>query len=147
MNAPTLPRLLFFTIAVLGGTGLILADRFSLVGFLLVFFASWTVMTNREREVESKKWTTPLTMPTMSQFFQAFLLLLIMLGILGYFSSSDTGISNPEPAQDAHKSVWDLDLIWRIMCTIPLLVFVTFVVGQQWMRWYRARTSNQQASL
>jgi uncharacterized BrkB/YihY/UPF0761 family membrane protein len=130
-----------FTIAVLTGTGLILANRFFLVGLLLVCFSDVIVMNKREREDQKKQCTTPLT---KWQIFRGFIPLLVMLGVLGYFLATDTNVPNPTPEQDADESGWDFELTWTWTFKAVFLIAVAFVIGQPWMRWYQTRNSDEQ---
>jgi len=130
-----------FTIAVLTGLELILADCLFLVGLLLVCFSNVIVMNKREREDQKKKWTTPLT---KWQIFRGFLPLLVMLGVLGYFLATDTNVPNSTPEQDAENSRWDFGLAWIWTFRSLFLIGVVFVIGQPWMRWYQTQNSNEQ---
>lgn len=141
MKAPNVTRLVLFTIAVLTGTGLILADRFFLVGPLLICFSDVILMNKREREDQKKKWTTPLT---KWQIFRGFLPLLVMLGVLGYFLATDTNVPNSTPEQDAEQSGWDFGLAWTWTFRTVFLIAVAVVIGQPWIRWYQTQNSNEQ---
>ena len=58
MNAPSLSRLIFYTVANLAGAIAILTDRFFVPGIFLIGFSSILLMNNREQK---KRWSTPLT--------------------------------------------------------------------------------------
>ncbi|MCY2950226.1 MAG: hypothetical protein NTZ71_18815 [Planctomycetota bacterium] len=139
MESPSVTRLVLFTIAVLAGTGLILAERLFLVGLLLVCFSNVIVMNKREREDQKKAWTTPLT---KWQIFRVFIISLVMLGVPAYFLATYTHGANSTPEQDTEKLGRDFQLAW-IFKTV-FLIATPFAIGQPWMRWYRMRDSNEQ---
>lgn len=141
MKPPRITRLVLFTLAVLTGTGLILADRMFFVGLLLVCFSNVIVMNNREREDQKKKCTAPLT---KWQIFRGFIPLLVMLGVLGFFLATNTHVSDSPPEQDAIESDWDFGLPWTWMFKTMFIIAVAFLIGQPWMRWYQTRNSNEQ---
>ena len=139
MESPSVKRLVLFTIAVLAGTGLILAERLFLVVLLLFCFSNVIVMNKREREDHKKAWTTPLT---KWQIFRGFIPLLVLLGVYWYILSTHTYVANSTPEQDTEKSFQYFRLAWMIKTVI--LIAVAFAIGQPWMRWYRSRDSNEQ---
>jgi len=136
MKSPSVTRLVFFTIAVLTGTGLIFADRMFLVGLFLVCFSNVIVMSKGERENQKKKWTTPLT---QWQILRGFLPLFVILGVLGYFLSTDTYTGNSSTLEDADEQQWNFGLIWAWTFKTVFLIAVVFLIAQPWMRWYRTR--------
>ena len=147
MESPSVTRLVLFTIAVLAGTGLILAERLFLVGLLLVCFSNVIVMNKREREDQKKAWTTPLTKLQIFRVFIIYLVILVIiiflviLGVPAYFLATYTHVANSTSEQDTEKLGRDFRLAW---IKTVFLIATPFAIGQPWMRWYRMRDSNEQ---
>jgi len=126
MNTSTLPRLVFFTLAVLAGAAAILTDRFFVPGIMLIGFSSIILMSNREQK---KHWSTPLT---KWQIVRGFIPLILILSFIAYLMiAREPGAPSSEPTV---TSITD-------MFKVVFVIAVVFMIGQPWLRWYRARNA------
>jgi hypothetical protein len=126
MNTSTLPRLVFFTLAVLAGAAAILTDRFFVPGIMLIGFSSIILMSNREQK---KHWSTPLT---KWQIVRGFIPLILILSFIAYLM-----IAREPVAPSSEPTVTSITDMFKVVFVIA----VVFMIGQPWLRWYRARNA------
>ena len=123
MNKLTIPRLIFFTIAVLAGAVAILTDSFFLLGILLIGFSGMILMNKREQQ---KHWSTPLT---QWQIVRGFIPLILIVSFIAYRIVTGEG---DRPSETTMTSAPD---VFKVVFVIALV----FMIGQPWFRWFRSR--------
>jgi hypothetical protein len=122
-STPTLPRLIFFTIAVLAGAVAILTDSFILPGLFLIGF-SCIILMNRTQQKEHL--ATPLT---KWQIIRGFVPLILFFSLIAYLSS------------DSVESFVATTRSYSAVFKIAFLIAVAFMIRGPWLRWYRSTNS------
>jgi len=138
MKAPSVTRLILFTLAILTGTGLFLADSLVLVGILLVTFSPTILLNKHEREHHRKALTTPLT---KWQILRGLIPLMIMLVVFGCVLTLGPNAPKSTPEQSIEHSSWDFRSIWTMTLKTAMLLVAVFSIGKSWLRWWQARNS------
>jgi hypothetical protein len=124
MNKPTLPRLMFYTVAVLAGVVAMLTDRFSGLGIVLIGFSHIILMRRRDQK---HHWSAPLT---RWQIVRGFIPLMLMIAIIAFYVIARERGS--EPSETTMNSISSLS-------KLLFLIALVFLLGQPWLTWYRSR--------
>lgn len=127
MNTPTMPRLIFFTVAVLAGAVSILTDRFFVPGILLIGFSSIVLMNKREQK---KHWSTPLA---KWQIVRGFIPLILIVSFIAYLI-----VARERGSAPSETTMASISAVFKVVFVIA----VVFMIGQPWLRWYRGRNTS-----
>jgi hypothetical protein len=121
-----MPRLIFFTVAVLAGAIAILTDRFFVPGILLIGFSSIVLRGKREQK---KLWSTPLT---KWQIVRGFIPLILIGSFMAYLIvARERGSAPSETTMTSISGVFKVGFV----------IAGVFMIGQPWLRWYRSRNT------
>jgi len=119
-----MPRLVFFTVAVLVGAVAILTDGFFTLGIILIGFSNMILMSKREQK---KNWSDPLT---KWQILRGSIPLILVVSVIAYMIVA--GERSPAPSETTMTSI---SYIFKVVFVILAVV----MIGQPWLRWYQGR--------